>query len=244
MGDELEFLLMCGRFRLSRRKELIEEYFNTDPNDVDWSPRYNIAPTQLVPAIRQNADNPKRSLSVMQWGLIPSWLNASAGVKLFNARSETVAAKPSFRSALKDRRCLLPADAFYEWRKTGKQRQPFCFEVNEGELFAFAGIWESSRGSNGDPIETCCILTTSPNAVTSAVHDRMPVILKRDEYDLWLDAGLKRSAILDLLNPLEASLMRAFAVSTRVNNVTNDDEECSRPWNENTRYEDTMNLFG
>jgi putative SOS response-associated peptidase YedK len=159
---------MCGRFRLSRRKELIEEYFDTDPSDVEWSPRYNIAPTQFIPSIRQNPEQSKRSLSVMQWGLVPSWLDgSSAGTKLFNARTETVATKPSFRSALKDRRCLIPADAFYEWRKVPKGKQPYCFEVNEGALFAFAGIWEPSGRPNSHPVDTCCILTTAPNTLTA-----------------------------------------------------------------------------
>jgi putative SOS response-associated peptidase YedK len=208
-------------------------------------PRYNIAPTQFIPSIRQNPEQSKRSLSVMQWGLVRSWLDgSSAGTKLFNARSETVATKASFRSALKDRRCLIPADAFYEWRKVPKGKQPFCFEVNEGALFAFAGIWEPSGGPNTDSFDTCCILTTAPNTVTATVHDRMPVILSPGEYELWLDPGLKHSAMLELLNPFEASQMRAFPVSTRVNTVKNDDEECSRPCNEGPQVGQTMNLFG
>src|ERR1700694_4567104 len=232
---------MCGRFRLSHRKELIEEYFATEPSDVEWNPRFNVAPTQFVPSIRRDAAQPTRSLGLMQWGLVPSWMtDPAAPAKLFNARLETVATKPSFREALKDRRCLIPADAFYEWKKVSKGRQPFCFQVDSGALFVFAGIWEPARGPNGDPIGTCCILTTSPNEITSAVHDRMPVILSPEEYDMWLDPELKHSAILDLLNPFEAERMRAFPVSTRVNSVKNDDEECSRPWTEGPRCEQTM----
>jgi putative SOS response-associated peptidase YedK len=119
---------------------------------------------------------------------------------------------------------------FYEWAKTGKGKQPYCFEVNEGKLFAFAGIWDRWRDPSGNAVETCSILTTTPNAVTSPVHDRMPVILDPDNYDLWLDPGMKYVAVAsDLLNPYDARLMRSYPVSTRINHVANDDEECSRP---------------
>src|SRR6266566_3976075 len=140
---------MCGRYRLSRRKKLVEEYFDSVSGGEDWSPRYNIAPTQPVPVIRQNPT------------------------------------KPAFRDALKSRRCLIPADGFYEWQRTGKAKQPYCFEVNEGELFAFAGIWDRWKDASGNTLETCSILTTIPNAVTAPVHDRMPVILHPSNYDLW-----------------------------------------------------------
>src|SRR5579863_6082614 len=132
-------LLMCGRCRLSRRKEMIEECFSTVSGEDDWNPRYNIAPTQPVPVIRQNPKEPRRELSLMRWGLIPSWSKDMSGAAMMiNARSETVAAKPAFREALKLRRCLIPADGFYEWQRAGKAKQPYCFEVNDGELFAFA----------------------------------------------------------------------------------------------------------
>ncbi len=167
---------MCGRYRLSRRKHAVEEYFAAVSEEEEWSPRYNIAPTQSVPVIRQNPKEPIRELSLVRWGLIPSWAkDSSAAVKMINARSETAATKPAFRDALKIRRCLIPADAFYEWQKAGRAKQPYCFEVGEGELFAFAGIWDRWT-DGGNTIETCSVLTTSPNAVTSAVHDRMPVI--------------------------------------------------------------------
>jgi len=131
---------MCGRYRLSRRKQLVEEYFDTVPGDEDWTPRYNIAPTQPVPIIRQHPKESRREMSLVRWGLVPSWAKDSSGAaRMINARSETAATKPAFRDALRDRRCLIPADGFYEWRRTGKTKQPYCFEVNEGELFAFAG---------------------------------------------------------------------------------------------------------
>jgi putative SOS response-associated peptidase YedK len=149
---------------------------------------------------------------------------------MINARSETVQEKPAFRDALKSRRCLIPADGFYEWVRRGKSKQPYCFEVAEGELFAFAGIWDRWKDPNCNWIETCSILTTTPNAMTSALHDRMPVILDPDAYDLWLDPGMKDAAAAsEVLKPYDARLMRCYPISTRINGVGNDDDECSAP---------------
>jgi putative SOS response-associated peptidase YedK len=222
---------MCGRYRLSRRKQIIEEHFDTADWQDDWSPRYNIAPTQPVPVIRQHPKEPVREISQMRWGLIPNWArDASIASGTINAKSETAATKPAFRDPLKLRRCLIPADGFYEWRKTGTAKQPFCFEVNDGGLFAFAGLWDGWKDSSGNWVRTCSILTTTPNAVTSAVHDRMPVILHPDSYDLWLDPAMQNvTAISELLKPFDARLMRCYPISTRINHVANDDEECSRP---------------
>jgi len=221
---------MCGRYRLSRRKQLVEEYFDASGDD-DWSPRYNIAPTQPVPIIRQHPKEPNRVLSLVRWGLIPSWpKDISGAAGMINARSETAATKPAFRDLMKFRRCLVPADGFYEWVRTGKTKQPFCFEVNDGELFAFAGFWDRWRDPNGQWIKSCSILTTTPNAVTAAVHDRMPVILRKDDYDLWLDPEMTNIETLsDLLKPFDARSMRSYAVNSRVNQVQNDDPECSAP---------------
>jgi putative SOS response-associated peptidase YedK len=222
---------MCGRYRLSRRKQIVEEYFDCVSDEPDWSPRYNIAPTQPIPVIRQNLKEPVRELSLVRWGLIPSWAkDPSVAASTINARSETAATKPAFRDPLQYRRCLIPADGFYEWAKTAKAKQPYCFEVNDGELFAFAGLWDRWKNPIGVWVETCSILTTTPNAVTSAVHDRMPVILNPNGYDLWLDPGMKDVAeVSELLKPYDAGLMRCFPVSTRINSVVNDDEECSAP---------------
>jgi putative SOS response-associated peptidase YedK len=224
-------LCMCGRYRLSRRKQLVEEYFDSPSEEQDWFPRYNIAPTQPVPVIRQNPKEPVRELSLMKWGLIPLWAkDASGAVRMINARSETAATKPTFRDPLKFRRCLIPADGFYEWAKTPNGKQPFCFEINSGELFAFAGLWDGWKDSDGQWVRTCSILTTIPNAVTSAVHGRMPVILERDSYDVWLDPGMQNiAAISELLKPYDARLMRCYPVRTRINSVVNDDAECCAP---------------
>jgi putative SOS response-associated peptidase YedK len=188
---------------------MIEEYFESATWDEDWSPRYNIAPTQPVPVIRQNPKRPMRELSLMRWGLIPYWAkNASISTSTINAKSETVATKPAFRDPLRFRRCLIPADGFYEWQRTGNTKQPYCFEVSEGELFAFAGLWDGWKDSNGKWVKTCSILTTTPNAVTSDVHDRMPVILNPDCYDLWLDPRVRdAAAVSELLKPYEAQLL-------------------------------------
>jgi putative SOS response-associated peptidase YedK len=222
---------MCGRYRLSRRKQIIEQHFETAPWDDDWSPRYNIAPTQPVPVIRQQPKEPLRQLSLMKWGLVPSWAQDTSGAaRMINARSETAHTLPAFRDAMKLRRCLVPADGFCEWQRRGSAKQPFCFEVDEGGLFAFAGLWERWRDPSGQWVKSCSILTTTPNAVTATVHDRMPVILHPDSYDLWLDPGMQNiAAISELLRPYDAVLMRYFPVSTRINHVANDDEECSRP---------------
>jgi putative SOS response-associated peptidase YedK len=222
---------MCGRYRLSRRKQLVDEYFDAVSGDEDWTPRYNIAPTQLVPVIRQNPKEPRRELSLMRWGLVPSWAKDSSGAaRMINARSETAATKPAFRDALKSRRCLIPADGFYEWQKSGNAKQPYCFEVNDGEMFAFAGIWERWKDASDNAVETCSILTTTPNAVTATIHDRMPVILDPDRYDLWLDPGFTDvTATSELLQPYDARLMHCYPVSTRINHVANDDEECCIP---------------
>ena len=149
---------------------------------------------------------------------------------MINARAETASAKPSFRDALRSRRCLIPADGFYEWQTTGKTKQPYCFEVGNSELFAFAGIWDSWKDQAGQVLETCSILTTTPNAVTAAVHNRMPVILDRASYGLWLDPGMTTvGEVFALLKPYDARLMRCYPVSARVNKVSNDDEECTAP---------------
>lgn len=224
-------LSMCGRYRLSRRKQIIEEHFDSISGDEQWGPRYNIAPTQPVPVIRQNPKEPIRELSLARWGLIPLWAkDSSVAATMINARSETAASKPAFRDALRFRRCLIPADGFYEWQRTGKTKQPYCFEVNDGELFAFAGLWDRWKDASGKSIETCSILTTTPNAVTSAVHDRMPVILDPDSYELWLDPGMtKVEAVSDLLRPCDSRQMRSYPVSTRVNSVRDDDEQCCQP---------------
>lgn len=222
---------MCGRYRLSRRKQLVEEYFGAVSEEYEWGPRYNVAPSQPVLTIRRDAREPIRKLSTMQWGLIPSWSkDSSIGYKTINARAETVATTASFRDPFKSQRCLVPADGFYEWGRNSTSRQPYCIEVNGGELFAFAGLWDRWTNPEGQVIESCTILTTTPNTLLADIHDRMPVILSPDMYDCWLDPAFKNTAYLsELLKPFDAGLMRRYPVSTRVNQVQNDDADCAKP---------------
>jgi putative SOS response-associated peptidase YedK len=224
---------MCGRFRLGKGREALKKHFAVDA-EVDWDPRYNIAPTQDVAAIRQDPRNPGRSFSRMRWGLIPNWAeDASIGVRMINARAETAAELPAFRDALKSRRCLIAADGFYEWKKLGKDKQPYCFTLNDDGIFAFAGLWDVWQSPQGPMVETCSILTTAANDLVHDIHDRMPVILPRDAYDLWLDPGFtRREGILDFLQPFPAAAMRKFPVNARVNNVKNEDADCAAPTEE------------
>jgi putative SOS response-associated peptidase YedK len=232
---------MCGRYRLSRRKQIIAEHFETGDWQDDWNPRFNIAPTQSVPVVRQHPKEPRRDLSLMKWGLIPAWSkDPSSAARMINARSETAHTLPAFREAMKLRRCLVPADAFYEWKKRPTSKQPFCFEVNSGDLFAFAGLWDGWKNAEGHWVRTCSILTTTPNALTASVHDRMPVILDPPSYDLWLDPGMTDAQVVsELLKPYDARLIRGYPISTRINHVANDDEECSRP----VELAETQNLL-
>jgi len=165
----------------------------------------------------------------MRWGLIPFWAkDANVGYKMINARAETVAEKPAYRESFKSRRCLIPADGFYEWKREGKTKQPYHFGMRDDSLFAFAGILDRWKNPQGEVIETCLVITTKPNALLADVHDRMPVILPIGHYDLWLDPGFKQTDDLkELLRPFEAELMKRYPVSTRVNLVKNDDPDCA-----------------
>ena len=229
---------MCGRFKVARKKEILEEAFaaSDDLDAPDWIPRYNAAPGQAIAAVRQLPDRPSRTLTRLHWGLIPAWAkDASIGYKMINARAETVAEKPSFRSALRSRRCLIPADGFYEWQHSGREKLPWCFTMADSEaaLFAFAGLWEEWRppqipSAPAQTIQSCTILTTTPNELMRGVHDRMPVILAPEHYDLWLDPGFSHVEELQaLLRPYPAQAMRRYRVSPRVNQVKYDDPLCA-----------------
>ena len=222
---------MSGRYRWSRRKQIVEEYSDCDRCNEDWDPRHNIAPTNPVPVIRQHPKEPARQLLLMRWGLIPHWTkDPSISASTINAKSETAATKPAFRDPLRFRRCLIPADGFYDWKRMVTSKQPYCFEVNDGNLFAFAGLWDGWKDSRGRWVTTCTILTTMPNALTSTIHDRMPVILSPHNYDVWLDLRITDLQVKsELLKPCDASLMRCYPVSTRINSTANDEEECARP---------------
>ena len=221
---------MCGRYRLTAKERYLRDHFGLD-EDPPWPPRWNIAPTQQVAIIRQHPTQPRRIFSHVRWGLIPYWAkDPSSGMKTINAMSETAAEKPAFRDALRFRRCLIPADGFYEWKRLrATEKQPYQFQMVDGSPFAFAGLWERWRGPDKEILETCTILTTTPNALVSQVHNRMPVIVGRNDYDLWLDPGIKDpNRVAECLRPFDADLMKKYAVSVRVNRPDNDDEECAR----------------
>jgi putative SOS response-associated peptidase YedK len=222
---------MCGRYRLTRSERYIGDHFHVDETGDDWAPRYNIAPAQQVAAIRQDAAAPVRQLGRMRWGLIPSWSKDSAiGFKTINARAETVATSPSFREPFRSRRCLIPADGFFEWAKTGKTKQPYCFTMADDSVFAFAGLWDCWTAPDGKAVESCSIITTTPNTLVADIHNRMPVILGPEAYDLWLDPGFSNlNELSSLLSPYDAKLMRPYVVSAMVNSVKYDDALCAEP---------------
>src|SRR5580698_1752649 len=225
-----KWLFMCGRYRLSAKERYLRDHFGIE-EEVSWQPRWNVAPAQKVPIVRQDRKEPKRTFGLVRWGLIPFWAkDASIGFKTINAMSETAAQKPAFRDAMKLRRCLIPADGFYESEKLGtKVKQPYNFGMADDAPFAFAGLWERWRDRAGEFIETCTILTTKPNALVADVHDRMPAILRVEDYECWLDPGITNTETVgDCLKPFDASLMRKYPVGTRVNRPENDDEECAR----------------
>jgi putative SOS response-associated peptidase YedK len=197
----------------------------------DIEPRYNIAPTQPALAVRQPEPDADREAVLLKWGLVPPWArDPKVGVKHINARSETVADRLAFRYPFRKRRCLLPADGFYEWAAAGRRKQPFLFTVDDSSLFGFAGLWEHWEGKDGELIESCTILTTEANELVRPVHDRMPVILHPKDYPEWLDPELRDPKPLQrLLKPYSAKNMVATPVSTRVNSPRNDDPECVEP---------------
>lgn len=218
---------MCGRFTQTQSGAAIATLFQlAEPPTV--TPSYNISPTQAVGVIVATAEQPTPQFRQLRWGLIPSWAkDPSMGNRLINARSETVAEKPSFRSAFRQRRCLVLADGFYEWQRSQGQKQPFYFQVREQPLFAFAGLWEQWQSPEGEAIASCTILTTAANELLSQVHDRMPVILPNSAYEPWLDPTLRDPEHLKpLLQPYSAAAMNSYPVSSQVNSPRHNSPDC------------------
>lgn len=211
---------MCGRYSLAKTKIDLENRFTAEMLEP-FEPRYNIAPSQLVPVI--TSDSPK-GFSHFYWGLTPAFAkNKPVATKLINARAETITEKVTFKSAFKKNRCLVPADGFYEWKKIGKKTKvPYRFVRHGEELFAFAGIWEEYETEKGDIAHTFLILTTAPNQLTSEIHDRMPVILKKEQESKWLDLETPEETLLEMLQPYPDSEMMKYTVSPMVNQVAND----------------------
>ena len=218
---------MCGRYVAATPPDQLAELFGvTDVRAGDLGPRWNVAPTMDVYAVAEGSTGERR-LGAFGWGLVP-WFatDPRGGAKMINARAETVAEKPAFRRALERRRCLLPADGFYEWLRTGKERLPQLFSAGDGSVLAFAGLWEvwhPKDDPDAEPLRTCTIITTSANATMRPIHDRMPVVLPPQAWDRWLDRSpAQASELVDLLVPPPDDLLVRRPVSVRVNNVKND----------------------
>ncbi|MGE0117823.1 MAG: SOS response-associated peptidase [Dongiaceae bacterium] len=220
---------MCGRYRspttLDSMRALLQ-FLNELPEDI--RPRYNAAPTDSLPVVRLDR-NGNRELAMLRWGLVPFWAkDAKVGAKFINARAETIATAPAFRTAFRTRRCLVPAGGFYEWKKAHGRRQPYHIGMRDGTPFAFAGLWERWNGGAA-LIESFTIITGEPNSLVADLHDRMPAILDPEDYDTWLRAADTAIAAAMLQQPFPAQLMAAYPVSTNVNSVKNDAPDLIEP---------------
>ena len=222
---------MCGRFTMRSSPKMITETFRV-PEVPELPLRFNVAPTQPVGVVLRWPGDADRRFALMRWGLIPSWADdMKIGSRLINARADTIATKPAFRAAFKERRCLVVADGFYEWQTVDGRKQPFLIHRIDDRLFAFAGLWERWRNPDGQPIESCTVVTTDANDLMRPIHQRMPVILPPADYDRWLNPEAKTPETLEsLLRPYAERDLVATPVSTRVNNARNDGPECAAPF--------------
>jgi len=221
---------MCGRYKLTTKPQVLASHFALDEVPLDIPPRFNVAPTQQMPVIRQLGE--RRHLDMMRWGLVPSWAkDLKSGYRLINARAETVDTKPAFRSAFRHRRCLVPADGFYEWKKEDGPKQPYWIGLRDGKLFAFAGLWERMVNRDTEEVvESFTIIVTEANQVVRPIHDRMPVILPPAAYSQWLDPGEQHPQHLKkFLLPYPNDEIIASAISREVNNPRNDYAELLHP---------------
>jgi len=223
---------MCGRYTL-RKINLARAALEAMPrlpfDEFSERPRFNVAPSQIVPIVRLDT-NGNRILTAARWGFIPAWAGPAPKATPINARAESIATSPMFRPAFGSRRCLVPADGFYEWKGAKPPKQPYFIHFKNDDVFAFAGLWErSSPQKDAEPIETFTIITTDPNQVAKPIHNRMPVILRRADYAGWLEPRTPISDLKKLMQPYEADGMEAYAVSLAVNSPKNDDERCVKP---------------
>lgn len=219
---------MCGRYTLTATPETIRALFRyaEQPN---FPPRYNIAPTQPIAVVR--LIDGQRHFALMRWGLLPSWVkDPKKFTLLINGRGESAAQKPAFRAAMKRRRCLIPADGFYEWKAIGSRKQPFYIRAKDGAPLAFAGLWETWTGPNGEELDTAAIVTTEANKTLAPIHDRMPVVIPPEAFDQWLDgATVDAQAASALITPAQADLFEAYEISTAVNRTANDNPKLIEP---------------
>ncbi len=215
---------MCGRYNLITDAQALLDFLEIREH-LTLTPRYNIAPSQRVIAV--SAGEQGRALRMLRWGLVPSWArDVQVGYRMINARAETVAEKPSFRNAFRARRCLIPATGFYEWRPGRGGNQPYHFRMGDGQLMAFAGLWERWQRGEAEAVESCTILVTSANPTVAPVHDRMPVILDPKHHDAWLAQDTKQSDLLSLLKPCPAQWLEGYPVSRRMGNPRVEGPEC------------------
>jgi putative SOS response-associated peptidase YedK len=217
---------MCGRFTLVTDPEKLMSRFHLQELPFDLKPRYNIAPGQPIPVIL--ADGGRRRIGQLRWGLVPSWAqDEKIGYKMINARAETLQEKPAFRRLFERKRCIIPADGFYEWKQMDRGKQPMRITMRDGEPFAFAGLFDTWTSPAGQKLHTCTIITTQPNEVVADIHNRMPVILRQEDEDLWLDRERFDPDLLrSLLVPYDAGQMRAYPVPAIVGSPKNDVAEC------------------
>ena len=227
---------MCGRFVLKAPFSEIARLYNLT-NNLNLEPRYNIPPTENVAVVRAGKEGAGRTLDMLRWGLVPWWAkDLKVSFSNINAKAETVAEKPAFRDAFKERRCIIPADGFYEWKKLdAKTKQPYAIVMKDRGAFGFAGLWERWKDkASGETVQSCAIITTTPNEVCAPIHDRMPVILPPESYASWLgEKSAEPCQLLGMLKPYPAELMEAYPVSTRVGNVKNTDAALFEPLKEN-----------
>jgi putative SOS response-associated peptidase YedK len=212
---------MCGRYTITSAPEAIRALFRY-PEQPNFPPRYNVAPTQPIPIVRITEG--QRQFALVRWGLLPSWVkDPKTFTLLINARGESVIDKPAFRAAMKRRRCLIPADGFYEWKSVGGRKQPYFVRLKSGAPMAFAGLWETWSGPNGEELETAAIVTTKANRTLRDIHERMPVILALEAFDLWLNCTeVDAQTAAALIAPAPDNWLEAYEVSTAVNRVAND----------------------
>lgn len=214
---------MCGRYTLVKKPEVIEQRFGATIEKDTFRETFNAAPTQVLPVI---SNTHPETIHYFKWGLIPFWAkDASIGNKMINARAETLKEKPSFRKSLQQKRCLVLADGFYEWKKEGKTKQPFRITLKDNGLFAFAGLWDEWKDDRGNEVHSFTIITTDPNDLMASIHNRMPVILPPAHEKHWLSADLKTDDAIGLLVPYNAAHMEAYPVSTLVNSPANNSHE-------------------
>jgi len=222
---------MCGRYVIKTSTPEIARLLGADGTFLNTPARYNVAPTQDVPICRLN-DAAGRVLEHYRWGLIPAWSKDGGknAYSTINARGETAHEKPAFRSPFKSRRCLIPADGYYEWKSVQGRKQPYYFSMQDGTPFCFAGVWERWQPADGEPVESCAIITTDANALGAKVHPRMPVILAAEDHSRWLDPRVTQpEAVLPLLRPFPPEAMTVYPVSTLVNNARSDEPRCITP---------------